>query len=506
MGAAAIDETPSTGRASLPIGIIDIGSNSVRMVVYEGLRRSPHVLFNEKAMCGLGRDLSNSNRLPEDGVACALDILARFAHLARDMGLAHLEAAATSAVRDAVNGPAFVAAARQRCGLLLRVLTGEEEARYAAYGVISGIPDADGIVGDLGGGSLELVRVAGGEAFERATLPIGPLRLLGDKKLDGRQRAALVRSAVRAIPWLGACAGKPLYLVGGAWRALARAHMQRARYPLKVVHEYRLSPAVIKEAVTWAAALAKKPKRCAIAVPEKRLPALPLAARILNELMAASGASGAIVSALGVREGLLYERLPSAVKAQDPFIEACEEMAARLSRFPDHGELLMAWLDPLFGEGEDAGERRLRRGICLLSDIGWRGHPDFRAEAVLYDSLYGWFVGIDARGRAMLGLALFVCYGASPSHPNAQAAARLLTSADRARAIAIGSALRLAQRLSGGTAPPLANSRLEARGKKLILSLAEGHAPLMGEVVRRRLAALAGVLQLSPEVRVARLP
>lgn len=492
----------TSGIPTAPIGVIDIGSNSVRMVVYEGARRAPHTLFNEKVLCGLGSDLAETGRLSKSGIECARAALLRFSHLAADMNLAHLEVVATSAVRDAADGGDFVASIKSLTGFDMRVLSGEEEADYAALGVLSGTPDADGVVGDLGGGSLELVRVAGGEIFERVTLPIGPVRLLGDSKLSPQQRTAKIRESLKSVKWLADCKGKPLYLVGGAWRALARLEMQRTRFPIPIVHHYVLSQQAIENALTWTKALLKKEARKGLSVPDRRVPTLPLASEILRRTMLASGASEAIISAMGLREGLLYERLSPIMRAKDPFIDACEEMAQRQSRFPEHGDILMRWLDALFGVGESKDDNRIRRGICLTSDVGWRAHPDYRAESAMYESLYGWFVGVDARARAMMGLALFICYGASPSHANAKPALALLNEDDKKRAIAIGQALRLAQRLSGGTAGPLANSRLEMDAGQLTLRITKPYAPLLGEVVVRRLSNVASALGVPHDIRV----
>src|SRR5918998_5198028 len=161
-----------------PVAIVDIGSNSIRLVVYDGLDRIPSVIFNEKVMAGLGESLSQSGALSEASQDRAVAALRRFALLAKQMGVKRARVVATAAVRDASNGAAFLKRVRAT-GFKPEVLSGEQEAMMAGQGVLSGIPEADGIVGDLGGGSLELVDVADGTVRNKASLPFGVLRLDG---------------------------------------------------------------------------------------------------------------------------------------------------------------------------------------------------------------------------------------------------------------------------------------------------------------------------------------
>ncbi|GAB4137151.1 MAG: exopolyphosphatase [Sphingomonadales bacterium] len=484
-----------------PIGVIDIGSNSVRMVVYEGLIRSPQALFNEKVLCGLGRSVGKTGLIDDAAFAMALTTLKRFAHLASDMGLRHLEAVATAAVRDAANGADFLRAVKRECGLSVRLLSGEEEARYSALGVIAGVPDVDGVVGDLGGGSLELIEVNGGVIGRRCTLPIGPVRILGENGKTGAPLAKRIDDVLATVPWLAEMKGKPLYVVGGSWRALARVEINLKSHALAILHQYHIARADIDPLCQAVQGLGRKNLKKMRGVSEARIPTLPIAGTILQRLAVKLNTPHVIVSALGLREGLLYEQLAPAVQAEDPLLSACQDLARRLGRFPEHGELVMRWLDALFADHESDEDLRLRRAVCLLSDIGWRGHPDFRAERAIYESLYGWFVGIDAHGRAIMGLALFICFGGNESDPTTAIFRALLPEAERRRAIALGRAVRLAQRLSAGTPGPLAASRLMVDGGQVVLEIDAQHRSLIGDVVERRLANLASALGLKPAIR-----
>ena len=170
---------PAQGRLhhGPPIAVIDIGSNSVRLVIYEGLTRSPTPIFNEKVLAGLGREVHSTGLLAADAVEKALQALRRFRTLCDIGGITRLWCVATAACRDADNGPEFIAAAERICRRSIAVLTGKQEAQYSALGVVSGLYQPDGIVGDLGGGSLELVDVRGESIRSGVTLPLGSLAL-----------------------------------------------------------------------------------------------------------------------------------------------------------------------------------------------------------------------------------------------------------------------------------------------------------------------------------------
>lgn len=481
--------------------VIDIGSNSVRLVVYDGLRRHPQVVFNEKVLCGLGRSVGREGRMDEAATAAALRTLERFALLLRNMKVARIEAVATAAVREASNGEDFVRLIKSKTGLRVRIIPGREEARLSALGVLSGIPEANGIVGDLGGGSLELVEVANGAIAERVTLPIGPVRLEGQFGGNAGAIARHVKATLRSVPWLKDGKDKSFYIVGGAWRAVSRANMAQQRSPLPILHGFSLEG---ERALTLAKLIAKQHAEGLAGIEgisSQRLATLPIAALILQHILARMKPARVVTSSLGLREGLIFDHLDERTRREDPFIAAAREMATISGRFPEHGDRLMAWIDPVFAElGEDARLVRLRLGACLLSDISWRGHPDFRAERAVMEALYGRFVGVDHRDRGHIGLILNQVYGASDQTPLAKLCRALVTEEEARLARIAGAALRLGHRLSGGTGRLLKRSRLEMDKDHLTLRIDEGYDSLVNEVVERRLAALAGLLSRPPRI------
>jgi exopolyphosphatase/guanosine-5'-triphosphate,3'-diphosphate pyrophosphatase len=472
--------------ATAPVAIIDIGSNSVRLVVYSGATRIPSVIFNEKVMAGLGADMATTGALGAEAQRRALAALRRVDLLTRQMRVVSTRTVATAAVREASNGAVFLDEVRA-LGLEPELVPGKQEAKLAGKGVISAMPEAEGIVGDLGGGSLELAEVAGGKVLRGASLPLGVLRLR-----DGLERK--VGKTVSAAGFGAAAKGRPFYLVGGSWRALAQLDMALSDHPLPIVHQHSMPP---DRPAALAATLEKLDKDGAreLGLSTARLGTLPEANLLLSALVEVLKPTRLIVSSFGIREGLLYSALDPQTRARDPLVEAAREAGAGLGRFPQHGELLDGWIAPLFDD--DPACARLRRAACLLADIAWAAHPDFRAERGVDMALHGNWVAIDATGRVRLAQALYTAFGGGKMLPYPDIAA-LCAPDELQRASRWGMAIRLGQRLSGGVAAGLERSRIERKGESLRLKLKD--PALAGETVERRLRTLATELGLKPEL------
>ncbi len=481
--------------------VVDLGSNSVRLVVFEGLGRNPIAVFNEKAVLRLGRGLEATGRLNEEGVIQALQVMQRYTAIARAMGADPFEVLATAAVRDASNGPDFVAELQTRMpGVPIRILSGEQEADFAAAGTLCGIPGADGVLADIGGGSLEVVRLARGRRFEAQTLKLGVIRLADRAKQDVERARLLAEQDLATVPWLATAAAPDLYAVGGAWRALARMHIARSGYPLSIVHHYTISA---EEARQFTTTVAEAPRRVLERMAEgsrKRVDDLPYAAVVLRRLLRISGARRVVFSANGLREGWYMDLLPPDIRDEDPLLAAGHDYARRLGREPDLPPALIAWTDPLFPD-EPAVFRRLREAACWMSDIGHRDHPEYRAEQAFLRVFRQPGVGLDHHARAFLSLALALRYEAEPDAAFLAPARQLLTTADQRRAEILGHALRLAYTLSAGTMTLLQATCLDV-GSILTLRLSTGSGVFEGESVTRRLQRLASTLALSAQTRV----
>ena len=495
----------TTRRADRPrrFGVVDLGSNSVRLVVFEGLSRNPLPIFNEKAVLGLGRGLQQTGRLNEAAIEPALTVLGRYAAVANAMGAEPIEILATAATRDAGNGRDFIAAINARLpDIPVHVLSGREEGALSADGVLLGFPGADGVLGDMGGGSLELVELDHGRMGQAASLPLGALRLADRAGGEAAKARAIVEGDLADVPWLKRGEGRDLFLVGGAWRALARMHIAQTSYPLSIVHHYVLPREEARDLAGVVAKADRKLLEKMPGAPAKRLQDMPFAAVVLRRLLRMTGARRVVFSANGLREGWYARLLPREVREEDPLRAAGHELAARYGRDPELAPALAAWTAPLF-DGESPEAALLREAACWIADIGSHDHPDYRAEQAFYRVLRQPGVGVDHHQRAFLALVAALRYEADADAPVLAAARPLLDAAALRRAEALGAALRLAFTLSGGTPVLLAGTALRRVGAELRLRLVEGSGVFAGESVQRRLDTVAAALGLTATVEVA---
>jgi exopolyphosphatase / guanosine-5'-triphosphate,3'-diphosphate pyrophosphatase len=494
-------KVPDSG--SWDAAVIDVGSNSVRLVLYRVEGRALWTVFNEKILAGLGRDLAITGRLSAEGVDAALAALRRFAALVAAAEPTRVFAVATAAARDAEDGPAFCRRVRAETGLDLRVLTGAEEARYAALGVLSGAPESVGLAGDLGGASLELVRLQGGLPGEGVTLPLGPFAFKDNGRFDpDRVRGQVER---RLKPHLEALQTPVFHAVGGAWRNLALLAMRMSSYPLEIIHQYELTR---REALEAARLISRQSTRSLAAIEgisRRRLETLPHAAAVLEALVDNLGVDRVVLSAYGLREGVLFEAMPQACRAQDPLIEGCAALSAREGVKPELGPAVEAWLAPAFGGLEPllgAREPVLLGAASRLADIGARLHPDHRADLIFHQVLRAPIPGMNHAERVFLAATMFARHTAATTIPEPELIARLLTHERVQRARALGAAIRLACDLSGRSPDLLRRSSLEIRPATVVVEAEEASATiLLGEQTAKRAATLATLLERDLKLR-----
>jgi exopolyphosphatase/guanosine-5'-triphosphate,3'-diphosphate pyrophosphatase len=484
-----------------PVAVIDIGSNSVRLVVYEGLTRSPTPIFNEKVLAGLGREVQTTGFLAADAIEKALASLRRFRALCDRMEVAQLWVIATAACRDADNGKAFVAEAERACGSKIDVLSGKREAELSALGIVSGFHKPDGIVGDLGGGSLELTEIHGQRVKPAVTLPLGGLALQDISSRSIKKAEKIARAALEGASVLDGGKGRTFYAIGGTWRALARLHMWQTGYPLHVMHGYVL-PA--KEAVDFSDLVHRvDPEMLSQieVVANARRPLLAYAALVLENLVRIARPTEVAISALGVREGLLYSMLDAKEREKDPLIAAAGELNILRSRSPAHGEELTQWTGRFIassGLDETADERRLRHAACLLADIGWRAHPDYRGEQSLNIIANAAFVGVDHPGRTFVALAVFFRHVGLVDEELSPRLRELASSRALDRARVLGAALRVAYVVSASTTGILPKSPMVVERGRLVLRFENSLKALAGERVLVRLRQLARLIGREP--------
>ncbi len=461
------------------------------------MTRAPTPLFNEKVLAGLGRQVQTTGLLAPEAIETALSALRRFRALCDILKVGRVFAIATAACRDAENGEDFIEDAERICRTKIDILSGKREAQLTALGVVSGIYKPDGLVGDLGGGSLELVDVHHTRVRRGLTLPLGGLALqdIAGKSLKKAER--FVVDTFGELDMLERGRGRTFYAVGGTWRSLARLHMWQVGYPFHIMHNYRI-PA--REALDFSRLVHRVDTETLSrieVVNAARRPLLPYAALVMEHLIRNVKPREVIISVLGVREGLLYEILDEEERARDPLMSAASELNTLRSRSPKHGEDLIGWTDRLMassGLDESAAEERLRHTACLLADVGWRAHPDYRGEQSLNLIAHGAFSAIDHPGRAYLALSVFFRHVGLHEEELSPRLRELATPYILDRARVLGAAMRVAYILTAGHGGVLPKTPMQVRRGKLTLHLPGRFAGLASNRLAGRLRQLGRLI------------
>lgn len=477
-----------------PRAIIDIGSNTVRMVIYDGPPRAPTVLFNEKVTARLGKGVAEGGQLSEKAMASALSALRRYAALLRLRGVSEWQCVATAAVRDATNGAEFL---KQVAALNLepRLLSGEEEALASARGVIAAFPGAKGVVGDLGGGSLELVDIDGKSCSHGVSMPLGTLQLAQLRSLHGNKFKQKAHEILARTEWTEP-RKLPLYLVGGSFRALARYAMHQASWPLDDPHGYAIDPQLAHEleGLTGAGKVAGNVP----GLSRSRLAALPDAAALLSILVEEIAPSQLVFSSWGLREGLLNARLGEAAQAQDPLLAGIASFCAKLGISASTASMVAGWTVQAGPEAQ-SGNERLRLAATMLSLASLQVEPNLRAEHAMDWALRKRWSGIDSRGRALLAMATLANTGRLEAPDSL---VRLASPEDLREAAGWGLAIRLCRRFGGCSPQSLSGSALHIAEGELVFSVRKPLDALVSQPIDRDLAQLAGWLGLKPNLRI----
>ncbi len=484
-------------KGARPVAVLDIGSNSVRLVVYERLARSLTTLYNEKTACALGRGLAKTGQIAYENIDRALTAIQRFALVCRLMKVGEVHILATSAVREASNSEAFVSAVEQTMGTAVRVLSGEEEAHFAALGAISGMPGFGGVVGDLGGGSLELSSITSGLDATGETFELGVIRMQDDSGVSPPKAQALARQRLKKSEILKGQGGS-FCAIGGTWRSLAKVHQVLRNYPLHMVQHYAVKAGdllkLCEEIVE--AVESGKPYPGAEIASSGRRDLVPFGAAVMIEVIKSGKFDNIVFSALGVREGYLFGLLPPEEREVDPLLQASEDLSILRSRSPGHAHDLIDFTSGFLkaiDQPETAEEKRLREVACFLADVGWRGHPDYRGEQAVDLIAYGNFTGVDHPGRAFLAEVLAVRYMGLKQKFISQELLDLSGSIASQRARLIGATFRVGYPMSAAMPGVLPRVRFELEKGVLKLILPSDLAFLDGEHLRSRLDQLAGV-------------
>ncbi len=474
------------------VGVVDIGSNSVRLVVFDGAARSPAYFYNEKIMCGLGAGISDTGRLNPEGRERALKAIQRFQLLAVGMDLPPLTAVATAAVRDAEDGPEFREQVLRETGLVVHVIDGVEEARLSAQGVLLGWPGANGLVCDIGGSSMELAVIKDGEVCKKVSSGLGPLKLAGIK--GGKKGLKKhIQSVLQELADEVGTDHKRLFLVGGSWRAIAKLDMYRRDYPLTVLHEYRMRPKELGKTLSWIGKTDLDEVRLHTSTSATRMALVPMASEVLKRLMRTFKPKEVAVSSYGIREGMLYEQMPDALRQRDPLIEACRFAENKDARMPGMGKALYAFIRPLIAH-EPTDRRRIIKAACLLHDVTWRAHPDYRHEVCFDNATRANLGAMTHEERVFLGLALLHRYKSSRQDSRFEEIFTILPDKAVAKAEIVGKAMRFGAMFAVDEPHKKATLLWRPKRKELHLTIKSEAAGLFGEVAEARFNSLAAAL------------
>jgi exopolyphosphatase/guanosine-5'-triphosphate,3'-diphosphate pyrophosphatase len=471
--------------------VIDIGSNSIRLVVYDGLARAPFPRFNEKSLVALGAGIDADGRLSSDAIGRAVDAIRRFEAIARAMKVEDVHVLATEATRRAVNGADLVAAIRGATGLETRLLSGREEGTFAALGVISGFFQPKGLAGDMGGGSLEVAEVLGDRVGERlVSMPLGalPVRAMLAQGFDAAKRR--VDAILQAMPPL--LTEPVFYAIGGGWRGLARVHIAETGWPIAVVHGYEADAAAVRALAKRIARMSPSEVAALPDAPSRRSDTLPAAALVMSRVLRFLKPERVVFSAFGLREGWLYAQLDRDEQYRDPLLEGAQAIGlpnARVARFP---EALARWTDDLF-PAETQSDRRLRLAVCALTDLAWRDHEKVRAAESFRRLLQFPFIGVSHAERAFVAVAVMARYGGAVDEAVLAVTRDLLGPAQLRRAEILGRTLLLGHRFSASVPEILAQARLRIDADAVRLEVRRAARVPDSDAVQARLRQLARV-------------
>jgi exopolyphosphatase / guanosine-5'-triphosphate,3'-diphosphate pyrophosphatase len=486
--------------------VIDIGSNSVRLVVYRMAGRANAPVLNEKVLAGLGRGMVETGTLHPVGARRALEAIDRFKLLIDAMGITQVEAVATAAVRAASDGQAFVTEIQKRTGIDVRIISGREEGRLSALGVLAGAPGASGVAGDLGGSSLELVTLNQTGPSQAESWQLGPFAMGKLDPFDGAQARKAIDQVLSRSDVLASTEGGEFHAVGGAWRALAKIDMILRDYPLKVLHNYAMTRSDALNVCAFVSGQSRQSLEKTDGSIGKRAETLPYAATLLQALLEAAPFDQVVISSHGLREGLLFEQLSQAERAQDPLVAGAIAMVGADPRASAFGEALFWWITPIFEDlpplFSDNRGSILRAAACILTDIGATLHPDDRAKIAFDLVLRAPYPAASHMERVFLARTLARRYGAKLDEVEPVLVRRLLDEERLARAEALGAALRLGADLSGRSASLLGRCRIAHENGVLTLSTTPALKGLFAEQAVKRLEQLGKALKTPVAVRV----
>jgi exopolyphosphatase/guanosine-5'-triphosphate,3'-diphosphate pyrophosphatase len=480
--------------------IIDLGSNSIRMLIYDNLLNSQIPIFNEKAICELGKNLDKTGKLDPKGSDFALSVLQRFKRILSNLKVKKFKIIGTAAIREATDSKLFVAKVKKILKKKVQVLTGIEEAENSALGVIIGFQRVNGVVVDLGGGSLEIARVEKNIIYEKISLPLGVLRLFNQPKRNKDKINSIISFYLNKIEWLRKGKTKNLYLCGGTWRTLLNAHIFKTNYPLSILHQYKL-PAI--EALKFSNRLSSvkliKSEKL-VGVTKSRTNYIPIGSYILSSLIKICDPSNILCSVSGVREGSLINKAYLNILKKDSLNRSVHFIALKKGDFGENYIKLYNFLKKIFPNKDENFPFRLLLPACSLSNFDWGLGTYQRAELVFHEVINSPILKLSHNDRIKLGLVSFWRHCSTKYYPDLEFL-KLLSNSEITACRRIGAALRFASSISVISSIFYEKIKIYvANEKTLILKVPKKYSQVISNQVQKRLKSLAEEMNLKQEI------
>lgn len=483
------------GQGDIKRAVIDIGSNTVRLVIYGGSARAPGVLHNEKVSARLGKGVSENGRIGRKSANLALASLARYRQLLSLLEVDQIDVVATAATRDATNGAEFLDEVRA-LGLNPRQLSGEEEALTSAKGVAWAFPGANGIVADLGGGSLELTEISGYHCTHGVSMPIGSLRLQAMRAKGAAHFRRDVDKMLDRADWT-ANPGSTLFLVGGSLRAFARYAIAREKSLIDDPHGFTMTA---DEVLKLARSIVRTPPTdpaMLTGISGARAASLPDTAALLSVLVEHLKPEKLVFSSWGLREGVLFENSGSELRDIDPLIAGTTAFAAARGVSSQQIESVVGWTSGIAAE-RTAGAARLHHAAVALCLASTRIEPHLRGALARDWAMRKRWVGIKSHDRYLMAGAILANANMTALMPQPVGISANLLHAARTWGLTV----RLCRRFSALAPRVVALSSLKLGEGQLNLHVAEEIAALVDENTRKDLKNLAQHLGVSSSILI----
>ena len=478
------------------VSIIDIGSNSIRLVAYDKINRVPRMIYTEKVFCSLAKNLDIDNSIPKKNYKKTINAIKRFYKISLDIKSSELFIFATAAIREADNGFILKNEIENITNREMIILSENDEVKLSTQGLISSFPSANGIMADLGGGSLELSLLENGKLKKFTSLKIGVVRLLNEFSKNKNKCLINILKKLNQVKWLDKFKKTNFYAIGGSFRSLANVNIWNNKYPLSIVQGYAINSIEIKKLLNLSSTIKAKTIKLIPEIENERIKTIPVASIILDNLIKKIDPKKMIFCSQGLREGFLYSLLDKKTKKIDPLIFTAKKMAKNFNNSFFDGESIFKWLSPIF-VNENENFKRLRLAASYLSELSyWHNFKDMESDYALNTVLYYPFLSLTHEQRIFLGLTIYTACGGKINRPNILKYIKLLKKDAINAACILGNGIKLAYTVSGGLYRNLHDYSLSVSNNEIFLITSDKKIIKTSTKIRRTLKKISKLIKI----------